>query len=42
VRDDPFDDTGLIMEALLEIRDRVRYIVMLLEYEDGEEEEENS
>jgi hypothetical protein len=39
VRDEPFDDTGLITEALLEIRERVPYIVMLLEDEDGEEEE---
>jgi hypothetical protein len=39
VRDETFDDRGLITEALLEIRERVRYIVMLLEDEDGEEEE---
>jgi hypothetical protein len=40
MQDEPFDDTTLIMEALLEIRERVRYIVRLLEDEDGEEEED--
>jgi hypothetical protein len=42
VRDEPFDDTTLIMEALLEIREDVRHIVKLLEDEDGEEEEEDA
>jgi len=40
VSDEPFDDAGLIMEALLEIRDNVRRIVSLLEDEDEEEEED--
>jgi hypothetical protein len=42
VEDEPFDDTTLIMEALLEIRENVRRIRRLLEDEDGEEEEEES
>jgi hypothetical protein len=42
VEDEPFDDTTLIMEALLEIRADVRYVVWLLEDEDGEEEEEDA
>jgi hypothetical protein len=44
VADEPFDDAGLIMEALLEIRANVRRIAGLHEDEDedGEEEEEDS
>jgi hypothetical protein len=42
VQDEPFDDTSLIIEALLEIREKVRHIVRLLEDEDGEEEEEDA
>jgi hypothetical protein len=42
VEDEPLDDTTLIMEALLEIREQVRYIVRLLEDENGEEEEEDA
>jgi hypothetical protein len=42
VADEPFDDAGLIMEALLEIRHNVRRIIGLLEDENGEEEEEDA
>jgi hypothetical protein len=42
VAEEPFDDAGLIMETLLEIRHDVRRIISLLEDEDGEEEEENA
>jgi hypothetical protein len=42
VEDEPFDDTTLIMEALLEIRENVRHIRRLLESDDGEEEEEDA
>jgi hypothetical protein len=42
VQDEPFDDTTLIMEALLEIGENARRIRRLLEDEDGEEEEEES
>jgi hypothetical protein len=40
--DEPFDDAGLIMETLLEIRHNVRRIIGLLEEDNGEEEEENT
>ena len=42
MRDEPFDDTALIMEALMEIREDVHYIIKLLEDEDGEAEEEDT
>ena len=35
VQEEPFDDTALIMEALMEIRENVWYIIRLLEV-DGE------
>lgn len=42
VEDEPFDDTTLIVEALLEIREQVRYIVRPLEDENREEEKEDA
>jgi hypothetical protein len=42
VRDEPFDDAGLIMEVLQEIREDLHYVIRLLEDDDGEEAEENT
>ena len=42
VQDEPFDDTALIMEALMEIRANVCYIIRLLEDYHGEAEEEDA
>jgi hypothetical protein len=42
VADEPFDDSALIIETLLEIRHNVRRIISLLEDEDGEEEKEDA
>jgi hypothetical protein len=40
--DEPFDDPTLIMEVLAGIREDVRYVIRLLEDDDGEEVEEDA